>query len=105
MQTSDVYFDPHDVEIHRDPYPTYQRLRDEAPVYYNERHDFYAFSRYDDVERGLADRQTSYRDAASRSGMSTPARPGWRRVPPSAAGRTFHSSSPDVEHAISASHS
>jgi cytochrome P450 len=58
MQTSDVYFDPYDVEIHRDPYPTYQRLRDEAPVYYNERHDFYAVRRYDDVERGLADRQT-----------------------------------------------
>jgi cytochrome P450 len=58
MQNSDVYFDPYDVEIHRDPYPTYQRLRDEAPLYYNERHDFYAVSRYDDVERGLADRHT-----------------------------------------------
>jgi len=52
------YFDPYDAEIHRNPYPTYQRLRDEAPLYYNERHDFYAVSRYDDVERGLADRQT-----------------------------------------------
>ena len=51
MQNSDVYFDPYDVEIHCDPYPTYQRLRDEAPLYYNDRHDFYAVSRYDDVER------------------------------------------------------
>ena len=58
MQISDVYFDPYDAEIHRNPYPTYQRPRDEAPLYYNERHDFYAVSRYDDVERGLADRQT-----------------------------------------------
>ncbi|MDT5388292.1 MAG: hypothetical protein QOE04_1933 [Mycobacterium sp.] len=58
MQTSDVYFDPYDVQIHRDPYPTYQRLRDEAPLYYNERHEFYAVSRYDDVERALADRDT-----------------------------------------------
>ena len=58
MQSSDVYFDPSDVEIHRDPYATYQRLRDEAPLYYNDRHDFYAVSRYDDVERGLADRDT-----------------------------------------------
>ena len=58
MQNSDVYFDPYDVEIHCDPYPTYQRLRDEAPLYYNDRHDFYAVSRYDDVERGLADRDT-----------------------------------------------
>lgn len=58
MQISDVYFDPYDVEIHRDPYATYERLRDEAPLYYNERHDFYAVSRYDDVERALADRAT-----------------------------------------------
>jgi cytochrome P450 len=58
MQTSDVYFDPYDVEIHHDPYPTYQRLRDEAPLYYNEQHDFFAVSRYDDVERALADRDT-----------------------------------------------
>ena len=52
-QTSDVYYDPYDVEIDRDPYPTFRRLREEAPLYYNERHDFYAVSRYDDVERGL----------------------------------------------------
>ena len=32
-----------------------RRLRDEAPLYYNEVHDFYAVSRYDDVERGLVD--------------------------------------------------
>lgn len=58
MQTTDVYFDPYDVDIYSDPYPTYRRLRDEAPMYYNERYDFYAVSRYDDVERALADRKT-----------------------------------------------
>jgi cytochrome P450 len=57
-QTTDVYYDPYDVDIDRDPYPTFRRLREEAPLYYNERHDFYAVSRYDDVERGLADRRT-----------------------------------------------
>jgi len=36
----------------------HKRLRDAAPLYYNERHDFYAVSRYNDVERGLADRET-----------------------------------------------
>ena len=49
-QTSDLSYDPYDVEIDRDPYPTFARLRDEAPLYYNEQYDFYALSRYDDVE-------------------------------------------------------
>jgi cytochrome P450 len=55
---SDVYYDMYDVEINADPYPVYRRLREEAPLYYNEVHDFYAVSRYDDVERGLLDPQT-----------------------------------------------
>jgi cytochrome P450 len=54
----DVYYDPYDVDIHADPYPVYRRLREEAPLYYNDRHDFYAVSRFDDVERGLIDRET-----------------------------------------------
>ena len=33
------YYDPYDVEINADPYPTFRRLRDEAPIYYNERYD------------------------------------------------------------------
>ena len=36
--------------INADPYPTFRRLREEAPLYYNEQHDFFALSRYDDVE-------------------------------------------------------
>ncbi len=55
---SDVYYDPYDVDIARDPYPVFRRLRDEAPLYYNEPHDFYAVSRYADVERALVDRDT-----------------------------------------------
>jgi cytochrome P450 len=55
---SDVYYDMYDVGINADPYPVYRRLREEAPLYYNELHDFYAVSRYDDVERGLLDPQT-----------------------------------------------
>ena len=56
--TSDVYYDPYDVEINADPYPVFRRLREEAPLYYNEQHDFYAVSRFEDVERGLLDRET-----------------------------------------------
>jgi len=55
---SDVYYDPYDVEINADPYPTYRRLREEAPLYYNEPYDFFAVSRAADVERGLVDRDT-----------------------------------------------
>jgi cytochrome P450 len=55
---SDVYYDPYDVAINADPYPTYQRLRDEAPIYYNERYDVWALSRHADVEAGLKNWQT-----------------------------------------------
>ena len=52
---TDLYYDPYDADIDADPYPVYRRLRDEAPLYYNERYDFYAVSRYEDCERGLSD--------------------------------------------------
>jgi cytochrome P450 len=45
------YYDPYDFDIDADPYPVWKRLRDEAPLYYNEKYDFYAVSRYADVER------------------------------------------------------
>ncbi|GGV39774.1 cytochrome P450 [Actinomadura cremea] len=53
-----LYWDPYDPRFTRDPYPTYRRLREEAPLYYNEKHDFYAVSRYGDIERGLPDWRT-----------------------------------------------
>jgi cytochrome P450 len=52
---SDVYYDPYDVRIDADPYPVFKRLRDQAPLYYNEQYDFYAVSRFTDVESGLVD--------------------------------------------------
>lgn len=52
---SDLYYDPWDVAIDLDPYPTYRRLRDEAPLYHNERQGFWAVSRYDDVDAALRD--------------------------------------------------
>jgi cytochrome P450 len=48
-----VYYDPFDFEIDDDPYPAWKRLRDEAPLYYNEKYRFYALSRYEDVSREL----------------------------------------------------
>jgi len=46
---TEPYWDPYDVEIDRSPYDTWRRLRDEAPVYRNERYDFWALSRFDDI--------------------------------------------------------
>ncbi|OBI51380.1 cytochrome P450 [Mycobacterium sp. E796] len=51
--TAKVYYDPFDFEIDDDPYPIWKRLRDEAPVYYNDKYNFYALSRYEDVSREL----------------------------------------------------
>jgi cytochrome P450 len=56
--TSDVHYDPYNVNTNADPYPVYRRLREEVPLYYNEQHDFYALSRFDDVDRVLSDPKT-----------------------------------------------
>jgi cytochrome P450 len=58
MSATAVYFDPYDVDINADPYPTYARLREEAPLYHNDRYDFWALSRHDDVQKALVNWQT-----------------------------------------------
>jgi cytochrome P450 len=55
---ADVYYDPYDREILANPYPYFKRLRDEAPLYYNEKYDFYAVSRFSDVEAALLNKNT-----------------------------------------------
>ena len=58
-QTSaDIYYDPYDFDIDDDPYPVWKRMRDEVPLYYNDRYDFFAVTRFEDVERGLVDWKT-----------------------------------------------
>ena len=54
----EVYYDPYDFDIDADPYPVWKRLRDEAPLYFNEKYEFYALSRYEDVEKAFVDWQT-----------------------------------------------
>ncbi len=51
-------WDPLDEKYKVDPHPIWKRLRDEAPLYYNERHDFYAVSRFADVDAFSRDPQT-----------------------------------------------
>jgi cytochrome P450 len=58
VNASDVYYDPYNVNVNADPYPIYRRLRDEAPLYYNPDHDFYALSRFDDVDQVFSDAKT-----------------------------------------------
>jgi cytochrome P450 len=50
-----IRFDPFDYAFHEDPYPVYRRLREEAPVYWNEEHGFWALSRHADVLAGFKD--------------------------------------------------
>jgi cytochrome P450 len=52
------YYDPYDFEIDTDPYPVWRRLRDEQPLYVNEKYGFFALSRFDDVERASVDWRT-----------------------------------------------
>jgi len=58
MTTTDVVYDPYDAAISADPFPTFRRLRDEAPIYRNETFDFWALSRHADVEQALVDWET-----------------------------------------------
>lgn len=50
-----LYYDPFDFAIDDDPYPVWKRMRAEAPLYYNDRYNFYALSRFDDVAAALPD--------------------------------------------------
>jgi cytochrome P450 len=74
---TEVSYDPFDIEIDTDPYPTFRRLRDEAPLYYNDKHGFYALSRFDDIEQCERDWQTYISGKGSvleviQSGMEIP---------------------------------
>ncbi len=55
---AEVYYDPYDFDIDSDPYPIWKRLRDEQPLYYNRRYDFFAVSRFEDVDRCSIDWET-----------------------------------------------
>jgi len=51
-----VNWDPYNQDYYSDPYPTFKRLREEAPVYRNDEYGFHAVSRYEDVASVLGDR-------------------------------------------------
>jgi cytochrome P450 len=51
-------WDPISEQFKDDPHTTWRRLRDEAPLYYNATHDFYALSRFVDVDAAHRDPRT-----------------------------------------------
>ncbi|OBF92034.1 cytochrome [Mycobacterium sp. 852002-51152_SCH6134967] len=55
MTTSKIVFDPFSQEYFDGPWEIYRRLREEAPVYYNEELDFYALSRHEDISAAYKD--------------------------------------------------
>ncbi|MCV7198109.1 cytochrome P450 [Mycobacterium angelicum] len=65
MTATEIYYDPFDFDIDDDPYPIWKRMRDEAPLYYNAKYNFYALSRYEDVAPELTNWE------AYRSGRGT----------------------------------
>jgi cytochrome P450 len=58
MRRAKVEYDPTSWEIQEDPYPVYRWLRDEAPVYHNEKMGFWALSRFEDVWDATLDWQS-----------------------------------------------
>jgi len=55
---SSVYWDPYDTDIDTSPYAIWRRLRDEAPLYRNDQYDFFALSRFADVQAVHSDPRT-----------------------------------------------
>ena len=54
---AEFLYDPEDEHTQLDPYPIYRRLRDERPVYRQERLRFWALSRFTDVLAALNDHE------------------------------------------------
>jgi cytochrome P450 len=55
---TDLYWDPFSPELRDDPYPLWKRMRDEAPVYHNDKYDFWVLSRFHDIEQAHKDVET-----------------------------------------------
>jgi len=55
MTQAELVFDPFSEEYFNNPFDIYRRMREEAPLYYDPKEDFYALSRHEDVEAALKD--------------------------------------------------
>lgn len=57
MGQNELYYDQYSYEIDDNPYQIWKRLRDEAPVWRNEKYNYWVLSRYDDVMKASLDWQ------------------------------------------------
>ncbi|APA74581.1 cytochrome P450 [Mycobacterium avium subsp. hominissuis] len=58
MSQPELVFDPYSADFYARPHELFQRMRKEAPVYYNQQLDFYALTRYEDVSAAYRDFET-----------------------------------------------
>ena len=58
MTKAKLVFDPFSEDFFNGAYETYRRMREEAPVYYDEKLDFYALTRHADVAPAFKDFDT-----------------------------------------------
>ena len=58
VDTEPLAWDPLNEKYKADPHAIWKRLRDEQPLYYNEQYDFYAVSRFADVDAFSRDPKT-----------------------------------------------
>src|SRR5438552_13930907 len=65
LSSDELTYSPYAYEIHEDPYPTYERLREEAPLYRNDELDFWALSRHGDVKTAFSDARFSSANGVS----------------------------------------
>jgi cytochrome P450 len=54
----ELYWDPWDYGLQADSHPVWRRMREEAPLYRNDRFDFWALTRFQDVLDVLMDWKT-----------------------------------------------
>jgi cytochrome P450 len=58
MTQAELVFDPFSQEYFDNPFDIYRRMREEAPLYYDAKEDFYAISRHEDVSAALKDHES-----------------------------------------------
>ncbi len=58
MTKPKVVFDPFSEDYFDNPFDIYLRMREEAPLYYDEKEDFYALTRHEDVAAAFKDFET-----------------------------------------------
>jgi len=84
LKTAEEWFNPSDRSLRSDPYPVFERLRREAPIFYHEELNLWFFSRFEDISYLLTDKRLgrSMRPVLSpREGARLDEEDPWNRYP------------------------